>query len=267
MKNRALILYASSTGNTAKVAETFHGVLEDHGWEADCLHLEEDTDLRGRNVFVDDYSLLLLGSPVISSGPSPMIAKKLALVDVEPPRLYRSELIFPGSFFRPENAPLGVAFVTYSGESYGPCEAEPALGMMEMYLKYLFIPTVGRFACPARKEAKSTLDLITAELSLSPVEAADLVGRFERNPESEAFHRLSEDVLELLRQAVADKHSGAPIPPPPEFGEEVWHRNLEARPSRRDLTKAEIFLAEILEDYFFDDGTARAPEAVYTCIG
>lgn len=209
----------------------------------------------------------MLGSPVISSGPSPLVAKKLSLVDIEPPRLYRNELVFPGSFFRPENAPIGVAFVTYSGETYGPCEAEPALETMAMYMKYLFIPTIGRFACPARKESKSTLDLITSELGLSPVETASLAGRFEREPEADVFKELSEDVLELLRQAVADKHSEVPVPLPVEFGEEVWHRNLDARPSERDLTKAQIFLSEILEDYFFDDGTARAPEAVYTCIG
>lgn len=266
MANRALILYASSTGNTAKVAGTFRQVLEEYDWEADTLRLENDTDLRSQGIFMDDYDLLLLGSPVISTGPSPLLARKLALVDVEPPRLYRNELIFPGSFFRPENSPMGVSFVTYSGETYGPCEAEPALGTMEMYMKYLFIPTIGRFACPARKESKSTLDLITSELGLSPVETANLVGRFEREPE-DAFKDLSEDVLELLRQAVADKRSGTLVPPPAEFGEEVWHRNQDARPSQRDLTKAGIFLSEILEDYFFEDGSARAPESVYTCIG
>lgn len=265
MANHALILYASSTGNTAKVAETFRQVLEGYGWRVAMLQLEENTDLRRQGIFVDDYDLLLLGSPVISSGPSPLMAKKLALVSVDPPRVYRNELIFPGSFFRPERSPLGVSFVTYSGETYGPCEAEPALETMEMYLKYLFIPTIGRFACPARKESKSNLDLITSELGLSPAETAELMGRFAREPDADVFQSLSEDALELLRQT--EQQSGAPVPVPEEFGEQVWHRNQEARPSQRDLTKARIFLAEILEDYFFDDGTARPPESVYTCIG
>lgn len=265
MANRALILYASGTGNTAKVAETFRQVLVEYGWEAVPLQLEDDTDLRSQGIFMDDYDLLLLGSPVISSGPSPRISRKLALVDVEPPRLYRNELMFPGSFFRPESSPLGAAFVTYSGETYGPCEAEPALGTLEMYLKYLFIPTIGRFACPARKGAKGTLDLITSELGLSPAETANLVGRFEREPEAAYFHSLSGDVLELLRQAVADKRGEVPMPEA--FREDVWHRDLDSRPSQRDLVKARIFLSEILEDYFFEDGTARMPGSVYTCIG
>ena len=267
MTNRALILYATSTGNTAKLTGAFQQILEEYDWAVDMVRLEPDTDLRSQGVFMDDYSLLLVGSPVISSGPAPLIAKKLALVDIEPPRLYRNELVFPGSFFHPEVRPLGVAFVTYSGETYGPCEAEPALGTLEMYLRYLSIPTIGKFACPGRKASKTTIDLIASELRISPAEAANLVGQFERSPGDPRFLAMSEDVQALLQQAVLDKYGGMPVPPPEEFSEEVWHLNLDSRPSSRDLDKARIFLSEILEDYFYEDGSPKPATSVYTCIG
>lgn len=267
MTNRALILYATSTGNTAKVAGTFQQVLEGYDWAVDAVRLEPDTDLRRQGIFVDDYSLLLVGSPVISSGPAPLIAKKMALVDIDSPRLYRNELIFPGSFCHPENRPLGVGFVTYSGETYGPCEAEPALSTLEMHLRYLSIPTIGKFACPGRKASKTTIDLIASELRISPAETANLVGQFERAPKDPVFLEMSEDVQALLQQAVLDKHGGMPVPPPEEFSEAVWHLGLDSRPSRRDLDKARIFLSEILEDYFYEDGSPKPAMSVYTCIG
>jgi len=131
----------------------------------------------------------------------------------------------------------------------------------------LFIPTIGRFACPGRKESKGTIDLIATELGLSPSETADLMGRYEIAPDDPAFSALSEDALILLQQAVTDKHSGVPALTPTEFGDEVWHKNLDQRPGQRDIKKAEIFLSEILEDYFFEDGTPRPAGSVYTCIG
>lgn len=123
MANRALILYASSTGNTEKLALVFRDVLTEYGWGLDLVHLAEDTDLPSQGIYLDQYDLVLLGSPVISSSPSPLVARHLALVDVDPPRLYSNQMIFPGSLFQPESAPLGIVFVTYSGETFGPSEA------------------------------------------------------------------------------------------------------------------------------------------------
>ena len=42
---------------------------------------------------------------------------------------------------------------------------------------------------------------------------------------------------------------------------------MAKRPSKRDLTKAKIFMAEIIEDYFLTtSGDPRPPYAMYTCI-
>ena len=119
-RSRALILYASSTGNTEKIALVFQDVLTRYGWASDLVHLDEDTDLPGQGIYLDGYDLVLLGSPVISGSPSPLVSRHLALVGVEPPRLYSNQLIFPGSLFRPDSSPLGIVFATYSGETFGP---------------------------------------------------------------------------------------------------------------------------------------------------
>lgn len=267
MQNKALILYTSATGNTEKVACQFEQTLLAYGWGCDRIALQTPGELQTRQLYLDHYDLVLLGTPVISGAPSPVISQNIALVGAEPPRLYSNQLIFPGSLFRPEQSPLGIVFATYSGETYGPCEAQPALDLAAMYLQYLFIDVIGKFACPGRKESKSTIDLLAAELNIHPGETARLIGIYERDPQSPALSGLSEDALALLHQAIVDKQQMGFVPPPAEFPEEVWHRDLSARPNARDLKKAQFFLEEILEDYFTSEGLPRRAGSVYQCIG
>lgn len=264
---KALILYSSITGNTELVAKAFESTLIKYSWDCTVHKLDENTDLSKSGVYFEDFDLVLLGSPVVFSVPSVHVSKNLAMVEPDPPRLYRNLLFFTGSPIRPENAPLGVVFCTYSGESYGPVEALPTLDTMQMYLRYLFVSTVGRFACPGKKQNKSTMDLIAQELKIAPDEVAHLVVRYESNPDSMAYSGLSEDVIALLEQAVSEKN-GYRIPLPKELENAVtWHINLDLRPNERDLLKAGIFLEEILEDYFAEDGLSRNPLSVYECIG
>lgn len=267
MNNRALILYVSATGNTEKVAGQFEKTLKEYGWSCDCAALQEPNELQTRQIYLDHYDLLLLGTPVISGAPSPLLAQNIALVGPEPPRLYSNQMIFPGSLFRPEQSPLGIVFATYSGETYGPCEAQPTLELASMYLQYLFIDVIGKFACPGRKESKNTIDLLAAELGSSPSETARMIGIYERDPQAPAFSKVSEDAIALLHQAVLDKQQAAPSPKPAEFPEEVWHKDLSSRPNRRDLFKAQIFLEEILEDYFTTEGLPKRAGSVYLSIG
>lgn len=267
MQNKALILYTSATGNTEKVACQFEKTLLEYGWSCDRVSLHQRQSLQERQIYLDHYDLVLLGTPVISGAPAPVISQNIALVGAEPPRLYSNQMIFPGSLFRPEQSPLGIVFVTYSGETYGPCEAQPALELATMYLQYLFIDVIGKFACPGRKEPKDTIDLLAAELNIHPSETARLIGIYEQSPEDPALKNLSEDAVALLNQAILDKQTGAPIPVPAEFYEAVWHRDLSTRPNARDLKKAQFFLEEILEDYFTAEGLPKRVGSVYQCIG
>ena len=267
MQNKALILYTSATGNTEKVACQFEQTLLAYGWDCDRIALQAPGELQTRQLYLDRYDLVLLGTPVISGAPSPVISQNIALVGAEPPRLYSNQMIFPGSLFRPEQSPLGIVFATYSGETYGPCEAQPTLELAGMYLQYLFIDVIGKFACPGRKESKNTIDLLAAELNIHPSETAQMIGIYEREPCSSALSDLSEDAMALLHQAILDKQQGGAVPVPAEFSEEVWHRNLSVRPNKRDLLKAKIFLEEILEDYFTSEGLPRRAGSVYQCIG
>lgn len=267
MQNKALILYTSATGNTEKVACQFEQTLLAYGWDCDRIALQAPSELQARQLYLDHYDLVLLGTPVISGAPSPLVSQNIALVDAEPPRLYSNQMIFPGSLFRPEQSPLGIVFATYSGETYGPCEAQPALDLASMYLQYLFIDVIGKFACPGRKESKNTIDLLAAELNIHPSETARMIGIYERDPQSPALSGLSEDAMALLHQAIVDKQHGSLVPVPAEFPEDVWHRDLSTRPNARDLKKAQFFLEEILEDYFTPEGLPRRAGSVYQCIG
>ena len=45
----------------------------------------------------------------------------------------------------------GIVFVTYSGIHFGPPEAVPALGVLELEMEHLFIfKCIGRFSCPGK---------------------------------------------------------------------------------------------------------------------
>jgi len=50
------------------------------------------------------------------------------------------------------------------------------------------------------------------------------------------------------------------------MGSRAWHWDFTKRPTERDLLKAEIFLSEILEDYY-GGGIEMYPYSQYVCIG
>ena len=268
MEGSALILYASTTGNTEMIAEQFHRTLENADWSVTTVKLEPDTDLVGQQIFLDNYDLLLLGSPVVFSAPSSLVTQQLALVGQEPPRPYSNPMHFPGSQFRPEDPPLGVVFVTYSGETFGPHEALTALNIEQDYLEYLYIDVIGRFACPGKKMAKDLLEVLAQELQIGMQQASQLFSRYRENPATEEFQALSEDVQALLAQLVRDEARRIlPYTPDGFSAPLAWHTDLQNRPSSRDLLKADIFLQEILEGYFKGDNLPKPTKAVYTCIG
>lgn len=266
MSRRALILYASVTGNTEKVANQFERTLIESGWACELVKVDETTNFYDEAVYFDDFDLLLLGSPIHSSAPSAQIVKNLAMMEPQPPNLYRNPVHLTRSPLRPAHTPLGVAFVTYSGISFGPMEALSALGTLEMYMQYQFVSVVGKFACPGKPENKGTIDVLALELGFDLREASRILSKFEKNPHAKEFRNLSPDAVLLLEECIRGKEL--------ESAEDTendpwssWHFDLKNRPSERDLIKADIFLQEILEDYFPTGDDHRNPVSQYTCIG
>ena len=94
-------------------------------------------------------------------------------------------------------------------------------------------------------------------------DAASIVQRYMEDPNHPEFADLSQEDRELLETTAAARRKEEKAP-----GAErshSWHWDIANRPNERDLLKAEIFLEEILEDYY-GGGVDAAPMSQYLCI-
>ena len=115
------------------------------------------------------------------------------------------------------------------------------------------------------------VDGCAKELGMNIADAQAMLQRWSLEPEAEEF------TSDPKKKAVVEKYMAAGddysmlegndplgIGKP---GSTFWHYDMAKRPSKRDLTKAKIFMAEIIEDYFLTtSGDPRPPYAMYTCI-
>ena len=138
-KRKALIVYASVTGNTEKVALRFKQVIEKRGrpwgdWECEIYKITKHTDRKNPPVHVENYDLFCVGAPIWSGIPPlylfddhlgalmPIIMPRRA--PGEQPRMPQYEGWGPKK---------GIVFVTYGGEREGTHEAWPAIDCLEMF--------------------------------------------------------------------------------------------------------------------------------------
>ncbi len=172
MVKKSLILYASRTGNTEKVAGVFRDVLRRHGWPCDVFKIDAKTDPADPPFNLNDYDFLCVGSPVIGSLPEKHLVRSLSRNPLSPharnadyfvtdagERAPRSLLsIAPEPVvdetplvirFGPETK-QGVVFATFGGVHLGPKEAEPALALLALEMEHLRFRCLGRFACPGK---------------------------------------------------------------------------------------------------------------------
>lgn len=246
MPNKSLILYSSWGGNTEKVAFRFKQVFEKMGWECDTLKVTKKTDVKNPPVRLDDYDLLCVGSLIIGGLPTKEIYDDhLGLL--MPASLIRGRISHDGEFdpiTTDYGFKKGIIFVTYTGGRRGPGEAAAALAMLELRLEDMRVKVIGKLACPGghrRGSDDGKSEMITGA---TQEEAATTVAEYFGD-------------------------TGSPDEGPKDgretSGTRDWHWNVTERPSDRDLLKAEIFLEEILEDYY-GGGVESAPLAQYICI-
>jgi hypothetical protein len=160
MSKRSLILYASITGNTEKVALRFKKVFEKKNWECDILKIDDKTDIKQSASLFDckKYDFICVGSYVHKSLPSKQ------LIDVmrnnpqsvhsfpglgQPDGSPRQPVVHKKTILGPENK-KGIVFVSYAGHEFGPIEAEPALALLKSEMDHLKFVCIGRFACPGK---------------------------------------------------------------------------------------------------------------------
>lgn len=207
---RALVVYASRTNNTAKVAERFKATLEKNGWQCDIYRIKQNSDPMEFPYKLKEYDLVCAGSGVRMHSPyaellhvlrvpvygfDPRIMLKstegVELTEEEKKKMQAAMSSRAGSgghrkIVLGPNAGKAFSFVTYGGHEYGPKEALPALEWINIELAHLEVEIVGKFCCP---------------------------GKFENT----------------------NNPSG-------------YHNDLSTRPNEKDLMRAELFIEQVLED-------------------
>lgn len=267
MAKKSLIIYASWTGNTEKVALRFKNVFDKYGWNCDILKVTKHTDVHNPPYYLDDYDLVCVGSPIVSGIPVKEIFDD-HLGIMMPHNLFRAKPT-PVEEFGPitdcYRSLKGIAFVTYGGTRWGPPEALPSLACLQNRLEDMKIRCIGQFACAGGMKGGHghSLDKLADTKGWALEEAASLVQRFLDDPNHPEFADLSREDRKLLEATAAARKKEGKVP-----GAErshSWHWDIANRPNKRDLLKAEIFLEEILEDYY-GGGVDAAPMAQYLCI-
>jgi flavodoxin len=134
---KCLILYASNTGNTEKVALEIRKGFERHGWQADLKKIPKDYDPDKLDFDFCDYDFLCVGSWVNFSLPVQWLVDVLRAPDVP------SRKVIPGP-------KCGAAFCTFGGGHLGPREADACLALLEVLFEHLGFASVGSIAIPGK---------------------------------------------------------------------------------------------------------------------
>lgn len=279
MARKALILYASVTGNTEKIAGYFQEALEEMNWQVDSIKITNQTSFVENPIFFDQYDLLFVGSPIMAGLPSTLIGKNLGLTASMPPRMYSDRLIMPG-LKRPESpdyTPYAIEFCTYGGTSTGPSECLATLAIEKLYLENLYIQTIGQFACLGTELHHASVDTIADDLGISVDLASELLSRFKKDPKAEEFKKYPPHILGKIRQA-ANMGEQGPIHEPPEMAkmspEEkalvkkagVMPHEREQRPNADDKEAAKIFIRNVVKGYFPSETGRREYGGEYISI-
>ena len=273
MEKKALILYASMSGNTEKVALAFREVFEYYGFQVD-LYKADGAKLKDKQVYFEDYEFVCIGSGLIGGQPMPQLSKLLALHGPDAGIFYRE-----GAGWEHANRGedrKGLAFLTYGGSFYGPDETEAGMGQLRLWLNEHGIHCVGEFTCPGREINMFKMKKLVDYLGTDSFQATETFDRYMQDPERVEFADADPALLELLDDAAKINEHGEPKPEPMAYtlgdGSQVsgswnYHHHLMRRPDSRDLLKAKLLLSDILEDYYLTgDGVPNVSRSCYKSI-
>ena len=300
-KRKAVVLYGSLTGNTEMVGKAMAEVLEEYGFETRCEKLVAGKDWKDDPVYFWEYDIVVLGSLIVAGLPYKEVYQLLGL---QGNRNIMGTTMNPNQPGDPEMNPMGrltlhsgipgiaapsvatgspgakgdnlptiygVVYATYGGSGVGPPECYGTLEVMEELLRVNGVRTVGKFACPGKEMRHEAVDGCARDLGINIADAQAMLQRWSLDPEAEEFTSNPEKTAVIEKyMAIKDDYSMLEGNDPLGIGKPgstFWHYDMAKRPSKRDLTKAKIFMAEIIEDYFLTTtGDPRPPYGVYTCI-
>lgn len=254
-RRRALILYATMTKNTEKVANWFKETFEYYNWDVQMVRLTLKMDwaaLEGK-IYFDDYDIICLGSPIVAGAPLKPVADAMGLNgdgnlqedlkkemeggQVNPEavtqalggRWRRKGAPYPGIYCKENNRPLGIVFTTYGGGFYGTRECIGTLGMLQVYLSNYDVDMVGKFACGGKE--------------MGP--AGGPVGQKPRAwfvPGPKQADVPYADVPDAVEYETSDGKKWK--------GSYFFHYNNDEKPGKKEEMRARIFISDIVEDFF-----------------
>ncbi len=302
-KRKALILYSSMTGNTEQIGKAFGEVCEENGFAVDYLKIVPGIDWDENPVYVEEYDLVGLGSPIIAGLPYKELYEVMGLQSNKflqgGPKWLKARHEADQKNGGPQDEPgipgvvagcrapgvqgsmkktiYGFVFVTYGGSGVGPKEAIGSLEIMEELMRVNNIRTVGKFATCGKEMRHTSVDTLSDQLGVNLDQAQVLLGKYLENPNDAAFAGFTAEQMKALKKlaAIKDEDSfgvgfqmmrGDPmgIGKP---GCAMWHYDFEHRPLPRDILKAKCFMADLVEDYFFTvSGDPRPPYSTYISI-
>jgi hypothetical protein len=286
MAKKALIVYASITGNTEKVAYRIRDTIEKKGqpwgdWTCDISKVTKNSDKRQAPYNAADYDLFIVGAPIWAGTP-PLYLFDDHLGALGAYLMPKGMLMQPGGpggmsgpavpGAPPPEMPnmnagyktktKGIIFVTYGGQGQGPLEAQAALTCLELRLDGAMIKTVGKFACCGKMWEEPTVDPIAAKYGWMVGDATVAIAMYKENPNAPEFAKLTAEERKLFEKAVkmTEVYSSGAL-----LGGRAFHWDYTSRPRERDLLRAEIFMSDVLEDYY-GGGIEMYPWAQYLSI-
>lgn len=259
---KALLIYATITGNSEKIARCFETVLLHYGFEVDVFHATDANHF----VPIQGYDLYIVGTGIVGGLPERNL---LAAFGAGNYTNMRQLAEIGGDIGAPQwgrgvKHAKGITFLTYGGTRRGPAEIDSSVALLEMMMEDMGIQPMGRFACPGtahRNETHNQIDDLAQALNISVEVAAPMLYAYKTDPEGETVKSWPEQTLAAVKTAAAAVQKvdmrlmGMPRP---------WHNPLEDHPSPRDLAKAEIFLSEFIEDVFLPT-EADSIDTCYIC--
>ncbi len=263
-KRRALILYATMTKNTEKIATWFKETFEAYNWDVTFFRVALNADYAGmqEQLYFDDYDVVALGSPIVAGLPIQPVLKAFSLgaggqleqqvqkqIDSGKPgdataphkptaSWRRTEAPYAGALARGQSEPLGIVFCTYGGGFYGSSECLPVLESLKLYLNLNNVRVVGKFACGGKETGPAGY-----ELGVKPKSGFAPGKKNDELPDA--------DVPDPITYTMAD---GTEKP-----GAYFFHYDLCSKPGPREEAKARAFASDFIEDFFMTYDGERNP--------
>ncbi len=254
-QRRALVLYATMTRNTEKIATWFKDTLEYYNWDVTFFRIAANANWGAirEKLYFDDYDLICLGSPIVAGAPLQPIMKAFSLggggalekqvqdsldtneIDSAAPPAKpgatwrRNPAPYPGVLNRKDHRPIGVVFCTYGGGFYGSNECLATLETLKLYLGINSVDVIGKFACGGKETGPAGYPL-------------------GKKPKAEFKPGVASKELtdaDVCAPVVYEMKDGTKLP-----GSYFFHFNLEEKPGAREKAKAEAFISDLIEDYF-----------------